>query len=462
LRVFLISAGRSSFKGALWGAYDFDLPLNVAYAAAYLEKYGHTATVADLQFPEIRPDHFLAKTDFHPFDIIGISAILSSYRLAYNLVTGLRQEGYTGTIFIFGPLGLYLKGRILDDCPGVDVVVWGEEEPTILDLVENDARRNHVKGISYREDGSAKETLPRGYMDDLDSLPFPARDKFDVDRYFPSPGKYYRLPQISMLSSRGCDYRCLFCEKTGGMRLRSRSAENIAAEIDKVVIDHGAREICFIDEMFGADRSETLKLAERLSRRNDRIRLRISTRIDHVDREVLTELKQAGLYSVGFGIESGSDAVLKYNKKHITAQRVREKVSMIRSLGLETRGYFMINMPAETRERLEQTRRFIKELNLDLVNVQIAYPFPNTPFRRLVERNHQPVKEKWNRWECSDGDDVVFTQSDLTAAYLKSEYRDIIRSNYLNLRFIIGWLKRIKTYHDFKYAFLQFMNLVRT
>jgi len=462
LRVLLISAGRSSFKGALWGAYDFDLPLNVAYAAAYLEKNGHETTVVDFQFPDMRPDDYLEKSDIRPFDFIGISAILSSYRQAYGLVTGLRQKGYGGTVFIFGPLGLYLKSQILDDCPGVDVVVWGEEEPTIWDLVENNTRRNRVRGISHREDGSAIETLPREYIQDLDSLPFPAREKFDVNRYFPSPGKYYLLPQITMLSSRGCDYRCLFCEKTGGMRLRSRSAENIVAEIDKVVIDHGAREISFIDEMFGADRSETLKLADLISRRDYRIYLRISTRIDHLDREVLTELKKAGLYSVGFGIESGSDAVLKFNNKHITTQRVREKVSLIRSLGLEIRGYFMINMPAETRERLEQTRRFIKELDLNLVNVQIAYPFPNTPFRRLVERNYQPVEEKWDRWELSDGDEVVFTQSDLTAAYLKSEYRDIIRSSYLNLRFIIGWLKRIKTYHDFKYAFLQFMNLVRT
>jgi radical SAM superfamily enzyme YgiQ (UPF0313 family) len=462
MSVLLISAGRSSFKGALWGGYDFDLPLNVAYAAAYLEKNGHETTGVDFQFPETRPGDFLKISDFLPFDFVGISAILSSCVEAYGLATGLRKKGYTGTVFIFGPLGLYLKNQILDDCPGVDAVVWGEEEPTILDLVENDTHRNSVRGISHRENGSAVETLPRGYIEDLDSLPFPARDKFDVLRYFPSPGKYYRLPQITMLSSRGCDYRCLFCEKTGGMRLRSRSAENIAAEIDRVIIDHGAREISFIDEMFGSNRTETLKLAELISRRNHRIHLRISTRIDHVDREVLTELKRAGLYSVGFGIESGSDAVLRFNKKQITTAHVREKVSMIRSLGLEIRGYFMINMPAETRERLEQTRRFIEELELDLVNVQIAYPFPNTPFRRLVERNYRPVKEKWNRWELSDGDDVVFTQSDLTAVHLKNQYRDIIRTRYLNLRFIIGWLKRIRTCHDFKYAFLQFVNLVRT
>ncbi len=460
MNILLISAGESSFKGALWGAYDFDLPLNVAYAAAYLEEHHYPTQVIDLQIPGENIDD-IVKNDIDKFTFIGISSNLSSYREAYRIVTVLRNNNFQGRIFIFGPLGLYLQERIFDECSGIDFIVHGEEEPTILDLVENADDPQAVRGISFIIGDQKIKTDERDYIDDLDSLPFPARNKFKLKKYFPSPGKYLVLPQITMLSSRGCDYHCLFCEKTGGKRQRLRTAENIIAEIDEVVARYGAREICFLDEMFGADKDETLKLAELLIQKNYKVYLRITTRIDHIDEEVLTALKKAGLYSVGFGIESGSDDILKYNNKQITTQQVRKSVASVKRLGLETRGYFMINMPGETKQYIQHTKAFIKALKLDLINIQIAYPFPNTPFRRLVKRKYRIVPEKWRQWEYSDGDDVVFTQSDLTENLLKREYRQIIKMNYLNLKFMIRWLWRIKTFHDFKYSFLQMLNLLR-
>ena len=459
--VLLISAGRSSFKGALWGAYDFDLPLNVAYVAAYLEENGYHTEVIDLQLPSESTAHITTKIDSGRTAFVGVSSNLSSYREAYRVVNHIRQNDYRGHIFIFGPLGVFLRNALFDECPGVDFIVVGEEEPTILDLVRNVDTPEDVRGICYLKNGRQKNTPDREYLDDLDLLPFPARHKFRIEEYFPAPGKYYVLPQITVLSSRGCNYNCLFCGEPGAKRLRGRSAENILLEIDEAVDKYGAREICFVDEMFGANRDEALKLAEAILRRDYKVFLRISTRVDHVDREVLALLKRAGLYSVGFGMESGSDRILRYNNKRITKGQIREAVKLAKSLGLEIRGYFMVNMPGETKKDIEQTEAFIKELRLDFVNIQIAYPYPNTPFRRLAERRYQIVEEKWNRWEFSDGDDVVFIQSDLTEDYIARAYRRIIRSSYLNLRFVAGWCKRIKTFHDFKYSFLQSVNLVR-
>jgi radical SAM superfamily enzyme YgiQ (UPF0313 family) len=232
-------------------------------------------------------------------------------------------------------------------------------------------------------------------------------------------------------------------------------------EIDEAVNKYGAREICFVDEMFGANRDEALKLAEGILQRGYRVFLRISTRVDHIDREILSLLKRAGLYSVGLGMESGSDDILRYNNKGISKVQIREAARLVKSLGLEIRGYFMVNMPGETKRDIERTEDFIKELRLDFVNIQIAYPYPNTPFRRLAERKYRIIEEKWNSWEFSDGDDVVFTQSDLTEDYIEGAYRRIIRSSYLNPRFVAGWFKRIKTFHDFKYSFLQSVNLVK-
>jgi radical SAM superfamily enzyme YgiQ (UPF0313 family) len=460
MSILLVSAGSSSFKGALWGAYDVDLPLNVAYVAAYLEQQGTPAAVVDLQLAGQRLEPVFAG-GAGVFDAVGISANLAGHGAACQTAAQLRRLGFDGLLFAFGPLGLYLRAQLLEQCPELDAVVWGEEETTIADLVKHRTRLNAVAGICFRRGSQCVSTAPRPYLDDLDQLPFPARDKFDMRRYCPAPGKYYVLPQISLLSSRGCDHHCLFCEKTGGERLRRRSPANIAAEIDAVVARWGAREIAFVDEMFGADRQETLALAALLARRPYRVRLRISTRIDALHADVLAALKKVGLYSVGFGIESGSDAILAYNNKGITTDQVRRGVAMVKSLGLETRGYFMINMPGETRATVRQTQAFIRELNLDLVNIQIAYPFPNTAFRRLAERRYRIIADRWHDWGRSDGDDVVFTQADLTEAFLQDAYRRIIRRHFLRPSFIFKWTRRIKTFYDFKVCALQLANLVR-
>ncbi len=462
MNILLISAGRSSFKGALWGAYDFEIPLNVAYVAAYLEKNHYPTQVIDLQLPSENLEtriHMMA--DINHFAFVGISSNLSLYKEAYQAVALLREKHYQGQVFIFGPLGLHLQERIFDECEGTDFVIYGEEEPTILDLINNHTRPETIRGICYSENGIKRKTPKRDYLDNIDLLPFPARDKFDMEKYFPTPGKYYVLPQITMLSSRGCKNNCLFCPKTGGRQLRLRSPENIVAEIDEAVGKYQAREINFIDELFGADRDATVELAELLLKRDYRLHLRICTHIHHIDKEILTLLKRAGLYSVGFGIESGSDDILTYNNKKIIKQQIREAVKLVKGSGLEIRGYFMLNIPGETRNAMEETKAFIRELDIDLVNIQIAYPYPGTAFYRLAENKYQIIKDRWDKWEYSDGDDVVFLQSDLTEEYILNAYDEIIKSNFLNIGFILKWLKRIKTFHDFKYSFLQFLTLVR-
>jgi radical SAM superfamily enzyme YgiQ (UPF0313 family) len=133
---------------------------------------------------------------------------------------------------------------------------------------------------------------------------------------------------------------------------------------------------------------------------------------------------------------------------------------MLKQLNLEIRGYFMLNLPAETKKTILETFLFIEKLNVDLVNIQIAYPYPNTSFRKLAEKKYKLKYNKWDNWEYSDGDDVVFLQNNLTEEYILTYYNKIIKNNFLNLKFIINWMKRIKSFHDFKYSFYQFLNLI--
>ncbi|MEW5692096.1 MAG: B12-binding domain-containing radical SAM protein [Candidatus Hydrogenedentota bacterium] len=448
MKTLLLSVGRPFFRGALWGAYDFELPLNVAYVASFLSKNFIPVDVVDFQIYK-NPIKKLKSINFNEYRIIGINSDLGSTYSAYQLAK-LIKEKYQILIFAFGVYTV-LKEIIFEECNYIDFVIHGEEEHSVLKLVTS---------IASGHNPESRTILQSEYETNLDIFPFPSRDKFELKRYFPSPGKYYVLPQFPILSSRGCNWRCFFCSNLRGKGIRFRSAENIVEEIDELQSKYKAREINFVDDNLTADRERVLKFIELMRKRKNKIYIRACSRIDTVDKEVLKGLKEIGLYSIGYGIESGVDEILKFNNKGITTNQIEKTLRLTQELGLEKRGFFMLNLPGDNRLTTEETLKFIKKLKLDLVNVQITYPWPGTEMREFVKNNYKINETLWNNWEACDGDDVLFLQSDLTTNYILNTYKKIIREHYLNPKFIFRWLKRLKSFHDLKYSFLQFITLV--
>jgi len=461
-KALLISAERSTFQGALWGAHDRELPLNVAYLAAFLESEGFGADALDLQL-QLDADAALRGMNFSRYFIFGLSANLSGAYAAYRTADLLKKLAPGIPIALFGAASV-LKSIALNECESIDYVILNEEETTFRELAARTASGgdvSDVRGLAHRRGNNPIENPQREYLRDLDSLPFPARHKFDVKQYFPSPGKYKLMPQFTMLSSRGCNGDCLFCPRLTGKGMRFRSAGNIMDEIDLLICDYRAREIFFVDDTFTADRERVMAFAELAAGR--KIAFRVASRVDMVDEEMLAALKRAGLYSIGYGIESGADEILKINRKGVNTQQIRKAVETTKKLGLEARGFFMLNMAGDTRETTEKTIAFMASLPLDLVNVQITYPWPNSAMRQYVADKGLAINnEKWNDWTRCRGDEAVFTQNDLDADYLVETYKRVVRNFYMNPRFILKWLSRIRTYHDFKYAFLQFLALAKS
>jgi anaerobic magnesium-protoporphyrin IX monomethyl ester cyclase len=461
-KILLVAVGRTTFKGALWGAYDVDFPLNVAYVAAFLESNGIAVDVIDFQASD-NPLARLTSSELQNYALIGMSANLGNAYVLYDMASRLKKNSRDAIIACFGMVTL-LKEIILLECQDIDYVVYGEEEHTMLELSRgalNGGLPGPLTGACFRSEGEMVVSPPRAFEQELDRFPFPARHMFDMSKYYPSPGKYKLLPQFTMLSNRGCNGNCRFCERLGGKGVRHRSVESVVAEIEHLQRKYGAREIYFLDETFTADRDRAMFLADVLKRRKNKPYLRISARVDTVDYGLLKSLKQAGVYSVGYGIESGDDDILAFNSKGITCDQSRKAVNIAKELGLEVRGFFMLNLPGENRETTERTIRFIEELPLDLMNIQITYPFPGTPIRQYVRREYSIDETRWNDWTCCEGNEVVFIQADLTREYLLKTYQSAIRKFYLNPGFVFYGLKRLRTLHDFKYSLLQFLTLFR-
>lgn len=459
-KLLLLSVGRPFFKGAIWGSHGFEFPINLGYTAAFLKKNNVELDVLDLQV-EGSPLGRLKKIDLRQYYGVGFNAGLASTYAVYSLAQYIKSQNSKLKVFSFG-IHTVLKDIILKECPSIDYVVYGESEHSVLDLVRAISTRQSlegIKGVIYRNKAVIAENPPREYEENPDIFPYPARELFNMKKYVPSPGKHLVTPQMSVLTSRGCNWNCFFCSRLRGGKIRFRSPENIVCEIEELISKFGANEISFIDDTFTADKDRIWKFIA-LMKKIKKVHLRACSRVDTVDEEILKGLKDIGLYSIGYGIESGSDKILSFNRKDITKDRIRKTIRMTKKIGLETRGFFMLNLPCDTIETTDETVRFIKELEMDLVNVQITYPWPFTPMRDYVLRNYQINKELWNNWEACEGDDVIFIQPGLPEKYIKETYNKIIRAQYLNVKFIVKWLKRIKSVGDLYSSALQCLHLI--
>lgn len=454
-KILLLSMGDAFFKGALWGAYDCKVPLNVACLAAYLEGQGLAVDVLDLQVAG-PPEDSLRSVRWADYACVGLNASLGNVYNVYELA-GLIKKRTQLPVFSFG-VQTVLREVQLRECPHLDASAYGEEELTVHELCNafiSGSPLSDVSGVIWRNGADIVTNPARTVELDLDSLPFPAFEKFDVSKYQPSPGKFLKRPQFQMITSRGCRWRCFFCSNLRGKAMRFRSPENIVAEIDHLQARHGAREIEFVDDTFTADRDRAMRFVELMRARKEPIVFRICSRVDQVDPELLAALKSVGLYSVGYGMESGVDSILELNRKDITTAQIRAAVDMTKAAGLEVRGFFMINLPGDTGDTIGRTESFIKELDLDLLNVQITYPWPGTALREHVRANYEVDEELWDKWDRCDGDDIVFLQPGLDKEYISATYRRIIRDFYLRPRFVLRWLKRIRTWYDLKYSICQ-------
>ena len=198
-----------------------------------------------------------------------------------------------------------------------------------------------------------KHTPSRPLIMDLDSLPFLAYHFFPIDKYKLHPPHGREYPIMSMLTSRGCPYKCIFCSKSVfGSKLRCKSPEKIVDEIEYLKEYYKIKEIAFYDDIFTINKKRTLQFIKELEKRNMDILWTCEARVNTVSRELLQEMKKAGCYMLFYGIESGKQEMLNNLKKGITVEQVESAVEISHKVGIQSVGYFMLGAPGETPETI--------------------------------------------------------------------------------------------------------------
>jgi anaerobic magnesium-protoporphyrin IX monomethyl ester cyclase len=422
-------------------------PLGLGYLAAVLDEAGHQVQIYDAAVEDEPLGNVL---DRIKFEVVGISSTTPLINEAWEAA---REAQAHGAITILGgPHPTLLPDESMQR-PEVDLVVRGEGEETIIEIVSNlqspipnlqsqsfeRATWSRIAGLSFRdENGEIVHNPPRPLRDDLDSIPFPAHHLLKIERYTNlqplTDGLNPRARAYTIVTSRGCPYNCIYCSKAITGRIwRPRSPENVVAEWRWLVRDLGATEIGVTDDTMTLDmeRAKTIcrmLIAERL---NTVPWITIhGINVRNTDEELLRLMKQAGCKRVGFGVESGNQRVLDSIKKQQTVDEIRRAFANAKKAGLETMGFFIFGLPTATEESMEDTIRLALELDPELANFMIAAPYPGTEMYDIILREGHLFSHDWADFAIHD-EKARFEIGDLTAELVERKWREAYRRFYL-------------------------------
>lgn len=357
MRVALIAPGKKE-------RFAVQEPLNLGYIASYLEKNNVEVRIID-QLAQENVKREISK--FEP-DIAGITATTPLIHDAYKIADKCKKDGILTVIG--GPHVSVLPEEALQH---VDIVVKGEGELALLDIVKSNIRSGVV---SYP------------YIKDIDDIPPPARHLMKMDFYLRSKDRlkdtylYFVPPHTkvaAMLTSRGCPFSCTFCHNTwGGIPYRFNSAKRVISEIDDLIRVYGVEAIFFIEDNFFVKKSRLKKICELMKMNKFEIIWGCNARVTDVSESNLQIVKDAGCKQVTFGFESGSQRILDILNKGTTVEQNQKAIDLCKKVGVIPQGTFMIGNPTETIEDIKKTQQFIMESGVENPGICITTPFPGT------------------------------------------------------------------------------------
>lgn len=429
-------------------------PIGTLYVAAVLQRAGHEVRFFNGAF--IKHEQILSDLkDFDP-GFIGIYSTTFGWKKAKKTAADFR-EMFKGGVFICagGPYPVAMQEACLADGEGLfDAVVTGEGEFTSLEIIER-LKENRslegVLGVAYREGERTIKTPPRPLITDLDALPFPARELLgDSSRYIPPPATYKRKPVAVLMTSRGCNRRCIYCfqiDKDRKSGIRYRSVENVLAEIEHC-IKQGYREIKFIDDTLAADYDRAMRLAKEIKARKLDFTWFASACVNQVDRPLLQAFKDAGCWAILFGAESGVQKNLNAIRKGTTLEQIKNAVRAAQDVGIRVNTPFLFGIPGETFKEGLQTIDFAIELNPDMANFHAITPFPGTYLYDNLEK-YGTMSDELSDFTYQGAAFIPYT---MTREEILRLRQIAFKRFYSRPSFVLKKLLELRNLHDFAVA----------
>jgi radical SAM superfamily enzyme YgiQ (UPF0313 family) len=377
-KILLINPPYQDYIYSFKQARNFHISLGLAYLAAYLKKHNYAVDVLDANALMLSREQTVERVIKSDAEIIGITCLTLLMPIVLDMCKKIKEKSnIPKTIIVGGPHVTFMDKETLSDCEEIDVVVRGEGEGTLKELM-GDKPLREIPGISYRDSsGAIVSNEDRELIKTLDDLPFPAREMFPLEKYNVGPifNRGVRGKKLAtMITSRGCVAKCIFCSSTAfWKRYRMRSVSNIIDEIEYLISEYGVEQIHFVDDSLTASKKRITEFCELLKEKRIRITWVCYSRADTLTDEIIIKMKEAGCYGVQLGIESGSQRILDTINKRLKLDVIENAMKALRKANIKILCFFMIGLPGDDVQSTNETIEFSKKIKPDHYNTFPGY-----------------------------------------------------------------------------------------
>jgi len=459
LKILLCTATRennpASIK-AIDDVFTVSESLGIAYLTAVLIQNGYDVEVLDCLAEGYDSSAFKTFLLQKKYDVIGISTYTPDWYITKKSLSMIKKLQPDSITVIGGPhvnsmvnAGLYKYLFSDSDC--FDFAVYGEGEQTFLDLVRAIADKkdiDSIDGILWKNsDGQGHINLPRKPIRNIDTIPFPALEYLPLSKYKRTPSSYKRPPVRSILTTRGCPYSCIFCDRGAfGLSVRQRSIENVMREVDRLVEEFKTKELRIWDDVFTMNEKVTIEICNELKRYD--LVWSCNGRVNMITPSMLKHMKSAGCWSVDFGIESGNDRILKVINKKFTIQKASEAIKMVKKAGIEVRAFFILGFPEETIKTVHDTINFALSNDIDYATFYLPQAYPGTKLYEIA-RKEEALEADYSKYLIA-GKEASYVNKNIGLKNIQLFQKKAYASFYKRPSYIAKRILKIRSLEDIK------------
>lgn len=380
-------------------------PFFLAYATAVLEEQETPVLLIDAIATGIDDTEFYRQIfDFNP-DIVLLETSTPTLNVDLIFAQQIKIHLPKCMIICVGPHVSIMKGLILDAHPFVDIILIGEYDYTLRDVVnclESQNGLESVKGIVFRDKDGVVDTGRREVIDDLDSLPRPAYHHLPMYNYN-DDFQVLEIPNVQMWASRGCPFKCIFCMwpqlMYGNHRYRTRSPESVVSEMEWLLDRYGFRGIYFDDDTFNIGKERIIRMSRLIRERHLNVPWAVMARADTFDQETLQEMAEAGLIGIKYGIESADQEIVTKSGKSLDLKKAVEVIKYTKEMGVKVHLTFTFGLPGETEETIRKTLEFALAQQTHSVQFSITTPFPGTKLYDDLNAQGRILTQNWDDFD---------------------------------------------------------------
>lgn len=443
-----------SSKSDVKSIHSITPPLGILYLAACIRRDGHKSMLIDALAENLSVEQVKNRVLKAKPDIVAMTGTTPQISSAFSVIKAIKNESDI-PIILGGPHATAAPLETMRKCSEIDILVFGEGElifPELVNAIEKGSSLEKIRGIYLRKKGDIKFTGSQAYVDNLDELPFPARDLLkSISIYKLAPSDVKREPSTTMVTSRGCPFKCKYCNKAVfGSKYRFNSPEYVLDEIEYLIEKYKIREIKFWDDVFTIRKKRTEQICEEIKKRKLDLVWSCESRVDIVDYDILKKMKSAGCWQIDYGIESAEQKLLDRINKGIKIETAAKTIKLTKKAGISTRGYFILGLPGETIKSANKTIDFAVKSGLDSATFFVCVPYPGTELYDIAKQEGGIKSDDWSQYSHIDFEKLIYVPNTIKEAELKKLINKAYKKFYIRPEFVTKQVLNIRSVDDIK------------